>query len=380
MTINTPPRILIDLSNLYTGGGLQVGASFLDEMVALSVDPECVDRWAWLSTMTIEASPAVVQNATGQSLRHPALREVNGRPLDQVRRRHVVDHDVSFVLFGPDYAPRRAIRRVVGFADGISLHPEFAAPDTVAKCLRLRIRARLSRARFARYERVVVEAGHVARILEDEWGMPGNRISVVPNTLNGVFLDKQKQEDIPTVIPAGATFCFPTRAHRHKNLAVLGQAARELHARRQLDVRFVLTLTDREWRDLPEETRRHSVNVGPLRIAQVPALYRACTGAVFSSLVECFSATPLEAIASGAPLVASDRDFVRDVVGEAAIYFEPTDPASLASALVETVTNLAQRRARVEHGYEIANSWPTARDRALRYAELIDQEAKLTSR
>jgi glycosyltransferase involved in cell wall biosynthesis len=377
VSVDPQPRVLIDLSNLYSGGGLQAGASLLDEMVALSEDPGCVERWPWLATMTIEASPTVIDNAATVDLSRPAVREVSGRPLDQVRRRHVVDHDVSFVLFGPDYAPRRATRRLVGFADITSLHPESAMPGTVADRVWFRLRGRLSRARFGRYERVVVEAKHVARTLEEQWGIPGDKLSVVPNTLNGVWLDEHAQEDLPSVIPAGATFCFPTRAHPHKNLAVLGPAARELRDRHELEVRFVLTLAEHEWTDLPEETRRHSVNVGPLRIAQVPALYRACTGAVFPSLAECFSAAPLEAIASGAPLVASNRDFVREVVGDAAAYFEPTDPVSLASALADTLTSPGRRRARVELGQEIARAWPTARDRAVRYAELITQEAGL---
>lgn len=376
MTVEAPPRVLIDLSNLHSGGGLQAGASLLDEMVALRADPECVDRLPWLSTMTIEASAPVIDNAT-VALPHPAVRRVRGRPLDQVRRSRTVDHDVSFVLFGPDYAPRRATRRIVGFADGISLRPEFAMSATLADKARVLLRSRLSRARFGRYERVVVEAEHVATGLEDRWGLAADRLSVVPNTLNRVFLDELAQENLDKAPPAGATFCYPTRAHPHKNLAVLGPAARELRIKHQLDVTFVLTLSDREWSGLPEETRRHSVNVGPLRIAQIPALYRSCTGVVFPSLFECFSATPLEAMSSGAPLVASDRDFVREVVGDAAEYFEPNDPSSLASALAATLTNPDQRAARVGVGGAIARGWPTARDRAMRYAELITDEAAL---
>lgn len=377
MTCEGSPRVLIDLSNLYSGGGLQVGASLLDEMLALNADPECVRRWPWLSTMIIEASPMVIGNATSLSRRHAAVREVRGRPLDQVRRQRLVEYDVSFVLFGPDYAPRRATRRVVGFADGISLHPEFALSDTPSRWLRSRMRARLSRARFSQYERVVVEAAHVGRALEESWSVPASRISVVPNALNGVFSNLDAQEEVTRPIPSGATFCFPTRAHHHKNLSVLGHAARELRIRHELDVRFVLTLTDHEWSTLPEETRRYSVNIGPLRISQVPAVYRSCTGAVFPSLIESSSVTPLEAIASGAPLVASDRDFVREVVGDAAAYFEPTDPVSLAATLAETLTDHDRRSARVHLGHKIASAWPTARDRAVRYAELIDQEAKL---
>ncbi len=377
--VDGPPRVLVDLSNLFSGGGLQVGASTLDEMLGIMADPGSVQRWPWLSTMTIEASPMVIKNATNPIPAH-TVRETRGRPLDQLRRKRGVEHDVSFVLFGPDYAPRRAVRRVVGFADATSLYSEVAVSQTRAGWLRSQIRTRVSRARFSRYDRVVVEATQVARDLQSDWGVPARKLIVVPNTPNRVFFDREAQEDVSAVIPSGATFCFPTRAYPHKNLSVLGPAARELRARHQLDVQFVLTLTDHEWANLSEETRRHSINVGPLRISQVPALYRACTGAVFTSLVECSSVTPLEAIASGAPLVASDRDFVREAIGAAAAYFEPTDPVSLASALAETLTRHHQRSERVALGQEIARAFPTARDRTLRYVELIDQETKLVER
>ncbi|WP_416954714.1 glycosyltransferase [Nocardioides sp. T5] len=64
-----------------------------------------------------------------------------------------------------------------------------------------------------------------------------------------------------------------------------------------------------------------------MRVSQVPALYEACDGVVFPVLT---SASPslLEAMRASRPLVASDRPFVREVAGDAAWYFEPTDPAS----------------------------------------------------
>lgn len=137
-----------------------------------------------------------------------------------------------------------------------------------------------------------------------------------------------------------------------------------------MDIAFVLTLRHEEWESLPRLTREHSINLGPVTVAQLPNLYASCNVAFFPSLFEAFSVTPLEAMVTGTPLVASDRDFVREVAGEAAWYADPTDPEALADALVAAASSPGGRRTRI--GVARARAWPDARSRAMSYLELID--------
>ena len=66
---------------------------------------------------------------------------VDGRPAARLRRRPGRPaHDVSFTVFGPDYGPRRARTRIVGFADVTSLFPEFAAVPGARARLRQAVR------------------------------------------------------------------------------------------------------------------------------------------------------------------------------------------------------------------------------------------------
>ena len=46
---------------------------------------------------------------------------------------------------------------------------------------------------------------------------------------------------------------------------------------------------------------------------------------VFPSLYEGFGLPPLEAMAYGCPVAASDRGSLREVCGDAAVYFDPLD-------------------------------------------------------
>ncbi|MEO5663051.1 MAG: glycosyltransferase [Nocardioides sp.] len=368
--------VLVDASNLMVGGGVQVGASFVDVLASLHEDPEVRQRWSWIGDVVVEASDVVIANQTAIGAGLP-VEVVDGRPAARLRRR--LDRadrrafDVSFTVFGPDYGPRRARKRVVGFADVTSLFPEFAGIRGRRARLRHAARRRVSRRLFRSADLLVTESSFVSAALTERWGIPAHRVKVVPNVLNQVFRDEARQLPVQVELPDVPLLAFPTRPYPHKNLAVLGAAEGVLREEHGRSVRFALTLTPEEWQGLDPATRAVSVNVGPLMVGQMPGLYAACAGVVFPSLNECFSVTPLEAMMAARPLLASDRAFVREVAGEAAWYFEPTEPASLARALAEMLGDEDQCARRVAVGKQIADGWPTANDRATAYLDIIEE-------
>ncbi|MBC8248346.1 MAG: glycosyltransferase family 4 protein, partial [Anaerolineales bacterium] len=64
-----------------------------------------------------------------------------------------------------------------------------------------------------------------------------------------------------------------------------------------------------------------------------PALLSGATAFVFPSLYEGFGLPPLEAMACGAPVIASNRSSLPEVVGEGGILVGPTDAEALAEAM-----------------------------------------------
>lgn len=67
-------------------------------------------------------------------------------------------------------------------------------------------------------------------------------------------------------------------------------------------------------------------------------LFNAASVFVFPSLYEGFGLPPLEAMACGTPVVASDRGSLPEVLGDAAISFDPFECSSIASAICDVVT------------------------------------------
>ncbi len=74
-----------------------------------------------------------------------------------------------------------------------------------------------------------------------------------------------------------------------------------------------------------------------VRFEALPALYSAALAVVLPSLYEGFGLTILEAMACGAPVVASTTGGLREAAGEAALLVEPLDVAGLAATLQHLV-------------------------------------------
>jgi glycosyltransferase involved in cell wall biosynthesis len=79
-------------------------------------------------------------------------------------------------------------------------------------------------------------------------------------------------------------------------------------------------------------------------------IYRGATAFVYPSLYEGFGIPPLEAMAANCPVVASKTGSVPEVCGEAAEYFDPYQPESIANAIERVVTSTGRRKELIDLG------------------------------
>ena len=75
----------------------------------------------------------------------------------------------------------------------------------------------------------------------------------------------------------------------------------------------------------------------------LPACYQLAKVFAYPSLYEGFGLPPLEAMACGTPVVISNRSSLPEVVGDAGLLVDPTDPQALATALNQILANTELR-------------------------------------
>jgi len=71
--------------------------------------------------------------------------------------------------------------------------------------------------------------------------------------------------------------------------------------------------------------------------AELPSIYHAADAFIYASSCENFPNVLLEAMASGLPILSSDRGPMPEILGDAGIYFDPESVDSIAGALAELV-------------------------------------------
>jgi glycosyltransferase involved in cell wall biosynthesis len=124
-------------------------------------------------------------------------------------------------------------------------------------------------------------------------------------------------------------------------------------------------------RGLTERVRR----LGVVPHGSLAAIYAGAEAFVFPSLAEGSAMPVLEAMACGAPVVASNRSSLPEVVGNAALLCDPSDDGALADALMKVLRDreLATDLGRL--GRERAEQFPwdrTARETAAVYREALE--------
>ena len=101
-------------------------------------------------------------------------------------------------------------------------------------------------------------------------------------------------------------------------------------------------------------------------------LYRLASVFVFPSLYEGFGLPPLEAMASGTPVVTSNVSSLPEVVGDAAVLVDPYDPQAIADGILQVLHSSHLRAELKQRGFARvqAFSW----DRSVRRVREVYEE------
>jgi len=373
--VNVTKKLLINASNLHVGGGVQVATSVIGELAHLATLPPGLVIWA---------SDAVDNNLRklGCDLSAlPAYEVVNSHGLHLLRSplaRRMQDFDAVLTIFGPLYVGKLAGVNITGFAQSWIIYPENEIDRIMGRRQRWlnRVKFGLQAVFFRQANHLVVELDHVkAGLLHKRIGSPSS-IKVVRNCLSSLYkIPSSWQEVAMTDTGANIKLGFVGRNYAHKNTCIFPNVIKILRRDYGIEASIFVTFSDEEWAACNDAFRASVFNVGPLFVAQCPTFYSRMDAVIFPSLLECFSATPLEAMAMEKPLFASDRPFNRDVCQGHAHYFDPLSPASAAQAIAQLFLNGGPDPDALRVAREHATNFSSPKERAEQYLTLLMQAA-----
>jgi glycosyltransferase involved in cell wall biosynthesis len=209
----------------------------------------------------------------------------------------------------------------------------------------------LRRARDAELRRAahVFTPSAYLRELALRWGVPADRVSVLPNPAPSLPPLASREEARRALGFEGPTFAFAGRLTAQKSL----ETALEAIARVPGATLVVAGEGDR-LDALRTRASELGLNgrvrfLGPQPRERVLELFRAADGALLSSAWENFPHTVVEALATGTPVIATDVGGVREAVedGRNGLVVPPGDVDALASALRRYVDD-PELRARLQ--------------------------------
>jgi glycosyltransferase involved in cell wall biosynthesis len=364
-------KTLINASNLHVGGGVQVAVSAISEIAEYRLKEH---------EFTISVSDEVSRNLgyrVRQKFGWTQLIDVDVRGVDffNFRFRKLIDrYDKVFTIFGPLYRWRIRGQNIVGFAQPWIIFPRNEVYKMLPWPERLKTRLKffIQKQFYKRADILVVELEHVKDSLVRELGVDPARVRVVRNCVSSVYTNPESWLPLGMPDADGALrLGFLGRNYPHKNTAIFPKIAHYLRQQHSIEAKFFVTFTPEEWEKCSPEFRAACVNVGPISVGQCPNFYSKLDAVVFPSLLECFSATPLEAMFMRQPLFASDRRFNRDVCENHAQYFDPHSPEEAARLIANMFRNGGPHPVSLEAARAHALSFSSPVERAKQYLALL---------
>lgn len=230
----------------------------------------------------------------------------------------------------------------------------------------------LLRGAVGRAQRVIAISHSTRADLVERFPRVAPKVEVVHHGVTAAFHPPAPGTPVPERVAAlGAYLLYVGNLHAHKNVEAAVEALALLRAGGRA---LRLVLVGGRHNHHRDALLRHAaaagvadavVEYGPASDDELRALYARCTAFVFPSLYEGFGLPVLEAMACGAPVVASDRSSVPEVLGDAGFLVDPRDAGAIAAAVARLGDSAELRAACARRGVERAAtfSWPRAAGR-----------------
>jgi glycosyltransferase involved in cell wall biosynthesis len=219
------------------------------------------------------------------------------------------------------------------------------------------------------YSRLLPRVRHIITIseyskdrIQQFYGISSNRITVIPNGVGRNFMghDGDNYEEVRNAYNLGSKryVLSVCSLEPRKNLKNLLDAWSRINSEIDDDIWLLLAgakgspavFNTLDIKSVPERVQF----LGHVSDAMLPSLYKHALLFIFISSYEGFGLPPLEAMASGTPLISSNTTSLPEVVGEAGLLVSPYDLDEIVDAMKKMITNGNLRNRLIDKGKQRA--------------------------
>lgn len=379
-------KILVNATTAVVGGGAQVAANFIVNTIK---EPHGHSFFYCVSPLVAEHISRLLPELPHDrlvvlSVSPARIRRGRGSRRILLKREALFTPSLVYSVTSPSYVRFSMTPEVARFTNSWFTHPSTLAFSVLSASDRLKARARhwykglflRGISHFQTQTRACAN-GLIRRLNLDE-----GRVTVIPNSYHPMFrkCDHRLGNELKTA-EEKVVFVL-AHPYPQKNLAIVPSVARVVRSL-GVPIKFVMTLPEehpqtRKICDLASRLGVRSMvqNVGRLSLEDCMAWYRRCDVVFLPTLLETFSATYLEAMAMGRPIVTPDLDFSREICRDAAEYFDPLNADRAAQAILNVVQDESRFAQLVENGAIRIRKFPSPQEQYRMQIEWLEDVSR----
>lgn len=243
-------------------------------------------------------------------------------------------------------------------------------------------------------QRIVTLSEHARRTILENSGFSPERVTAIHIPLSN------KLEEVPSYraseiisrweLENNHFLLYPSNFWEHKNHQTLFTAFETYLCRHpKSSLSLVCTGADVDrMRQLKQDVREKGLEgkvifPGYVTKEELAALMQSCRALIFPSLYEGFGMPVLEAMNLGKPVLCSNATSLPEVVGDAAIFFNPQEPNEIADAIEQLETDSSLAPSLVQRGYnrvaQFGGLTETAEKYLRMFSEVVNEERYLAN-
>jgi glycosyltransferase involved in cell wall biosynthesis len=182
-------------------------------------------------------------------------------------------------------------------------------------------------------DRIVTVSEFSKKEISTELGISTDKIDVVYNGVSDRYFDDSPGDEIP--VPE-SYLLYVGGMHGRKNIEGVVDAFTELKGEREIDTDLVMIGPKKNnvYSNVPVDweavKRRDDIHLpGYVTESELKYAYTHASAFIYPSRYEGFGLPPLEAMACGTPVIASNRTAIPEVLGDAALLVNPSSTVEI---------------------------------------------------